>query len=154
MTEERACPRDGSELESRVVGSAEVLVCQKCHGLWLSGHDLAALLRSPYESWKLPWSEMYATGTTIVDNTLRCLCPSRSLMRTVDRKGVSVDLCPDCGGLWFDGGELEQIIRKLGGESYAGHNGVGSEETAAISHAAAIGSELLLEVLLHLLNPL
>jgi len=39
-------------------------------------------------------------------------CPScgAALART-DRRGVEIDTCPDCRGVWLDRGELEKILR-------------------------------------------
>ncbi|MEE9563168.1 MAG: zf-TFIIB domain-containing protein [Thermoanaerobaculia bacterium] len=142
MTEERACPRDGSVLESKAVGSAEVLVCKECHGLWLSGYDLAALLRSPYESWKLPWAELSVPETAIFQEKVRCLCRSRALMKIVGREGIRVDLCPDCGALWFDGGELEELIRRRGEKELRG-----PEDALLDGHVAQIGLDVLLAFL-------
>ena len=115
-----ACPRDGQSLESRAAGSAEVHVCSSCHGLWISGYDLARLLKSQFGTWKLPWPEVPESGVTVVDDTARCNCEAGSLMKTVKRKGIKVDLCPECRGVWFDGGELEELVRKKGGKSYKG----------------------------------
>lgn len=147
VTEERVCPRDGSVLESKAVGSAEVFVCGACHGLSISGYDMASLLRAPFESWKLPWAEKAGDRSTTVDNTVRCLCSSRSLMKTVSRQGVAVDLCPDCGALWCDGGELEELIRRKGGRSYAREGSTGTDEAGVIADVGGIGLELLLDVL-------
>jgi len=36
-----------------------------------------------------------------------------SLMRKEVIEGVIVDRCPDCGGVWFDGGELEVLSNVL-----------------------------------------
>jgi Zn-finger nucleic acid-binding protein len=151
MTEERNCPRDGSELASRAVGSAEILVCGMCHGLWISGYDMASLMRSPYESWKLPWVEKYRSDVRYVEDTIACLCAKHSPMETVTRKGVRVDLCPECGGLWFDGGELEEFVRKRGGKSYNGTlDFEGPENAEDRGGAAFLGVDLLLDVLLFL----
>lgn len=75
-------------------------------------------------------------------------------MKIVNRKGVRVDLCPDCGALWFDGGELEEMIRRRGGKSYEGQDGVGPDEAAGLAYAGAMGTELLLDILLSTLSPL
>lgn len=143
MSEERICPRDGSPLESRAVGSSEAFVCSACHGLWISGYDLAALLRSPHESLKLPWPKRPDGFRTTVDNTARCLCPARSLMRTVERQGVYVDLCPECEALWCDGGELEEIIHRMGEKS----------EGDPVGLLVEGGLEVLLQALVSLVFP-
>ena len=36
-----------------------------------------------------------------------------ALMRKEVIEGVIVDRCPDCGGVWFDGGELEVLSNVL-----------------------------------------
>lgn len=31
-------------------------------------------------------------------------------MKEIDRRGVEVDICPECKGVWLDRGELDKII--------------------------------------------
>lgn len=31
-------------------------------------------------------------------------------MREVNRRGVKIDVCPECRGVWLDGGELERLL--------------------------------------------
>lgn len=38
-------------------------------------------------------------------NCIRC----KTKMRKVERDGVLVDRCPECGGIWLDSGELEMF---------------------------------------------
>lgn len=39
------------------------------------------------------------------------VCPScTSPMSEVSRRGVYVDVCPSCRGVWLDGGELEKLL--------------------------------------------
>lgn len=33
-------------------------------------------------------------------------------LSTVDHLGVMVDVCPACGGMWLDKGELEQVAKR------------------------------------------
>ncbi len=44
--------------------------------------------------------------------TMTVECPKcRVSMRHIQREGVTVELCPDCGGMFLDRGELEHLIR-------------------------------------------
>ncbi|MFZ5823653.1 MAG: zf-TFIIB domain-containing protein, partial [Bacillota bacterium] len=44
-------------------------------------------------------------------------CPMCNVaMREVDRRGVRIDVCPECRGVWLDGGELEKLL--AAGESW------------------------------------
>jgi Zn-finger nucleic acid-binding protein len=39
------------------------------------------------------------------------LCPNCGVgMREVERRGVVLDVCPQCGGVWLDKGELEKLL--------------------------------------------
>lgn len=46
------------------------------------------------------------------------LCPNdNASMTTVQRSGVSFDMCPTCRGVWLDRGEMEKLLE---GERAAG----------------------------------
>ena len=43
---------------------------------------------------------------------MKCpVCTETSLVMA-DRKGVEIDYCPDCRGVWLDRGELDKIIER------------------------------------------
>lgn len=55
----------------------------------------------------------YSSGKGV--NQMRCpLC--NVAMREVDRRGVRIDVCPECRGVWLDGGELDKLLAT--GESW------------------------------------
>ncbi len=40
-------------------------------------------------------------------------CPrDKTILKTIDREGVSIDYCPTCKGVWLERGELEKIIEQ------------------------------------------
>ena len=40
---------------------------------------------------------------------MKCpVCDSK--MKAVEKRGVEVDICPDCKGVWLDRGELDKLI--------------------------------------------
>lgn len=40
-------------------------------------------------------------------------CPNCSTkLHMTERKGIEVDFCPDCRGVWLDKGELDKILEK------------------------------------------
>ena len=41
-------------------------------------------------------------------------CPSCKDTKLVmsERKGIEIDYCPDCRGIWLDRGELDKLIEK------------------------------------------
>ena len=43
---------------------------------------------------------------------MKCpVCKDVTLLMT-EKKGVEIDYCPECRGIWLDRGELEKIIEK------------------------------------------
>ncbi len=48
------------------------------------------------------------------------LCPNCKVgMREVERRGVVLDVCPECGGVWLDRGELEKLLAQSRAEEEA-----------------------------------
>lgn len=39
------------------------------------------------------------------------ICKSSKLVIS-DRKGIEIDYCPDCRGVWLDRGELDKILER------------------------------------------
>ncbi len=40
-------------------------------------------------------------------------CPTcQTTLLIADKKGVEIDYCPDCRGIWLDRGELEKILER------------------------------------------
>ncbi|MFA7296421.1 MAG: zf-TFIIB domain-containing protein [Dehalococcoidia bacterium] len=46
---------------------------------------------------------------------MKCpVCDAR--LREVDRRGVVIDVCPECKGVWLERGELEKLLEVAGEE--------------------------------------
>lgn len=45
-------------------------------------------------------------------------CPD-SLLVITDKKGVEIDFCPACRGVWLDRGELDKLMVLSGDQSHA-----------------------------------
>jgi uncharacterized protein len=43
------------------------------------------------------------------EDYMRCPLDNAS-MREVPRRGVKIDVCPECRGIWLDAGELEKML--------------------------------------------
>lgn len=122
------CPRCKAPLiatrEQTPSGRVEIDRCPSCHGVWFDGGELAALAQ-------LGNSEAFALHSPLLvgdETSMPCprhpetpmlerqLMPSRT--HAVPLPGgagsrLAIDQCPTCHGLWFDGGELDQLARSL-----------------------------------------
>jgi Zn-finger nucleic acid-binding protein len=108
------CPKCDVALLLARLRDVEVDLCHRCRGLWLDAGELASLMR--------------ATGANRDDPLLRFLdqagrvppgrphlCPrcDRRLQEIVvehQGKTLTLDRCSRGHGLWFDAGELEQLL--------------------------------------------
>lgn len=53
---------------------------------------------------------------------MRCpLCDVN--MKEVERRGVLIDVCPECKGVWLDKGELEKLLSASREEAQSGVQG-------------------------------
>jgi uncharacterized protein len=62
-------------------------------------------------------------------------CPiDQTDLQMTERRGVEIDYCPKCRGIWLDRGELDKIIEHSSGQSqkhsvdYSKHDSHHSEE--------------------------
>ncbi|MCI5222357.1 MAG: hypothetical protein D3924_06725 [Candidatus Electrothrix sp. AR4] len=39
-----------------------------------------------------------------------CPCCPTTVLRRAIRRGVEIDYCPECNGIWLDNGELKKIV--------------------------------------------
>ena len=93
----------------------EVDYCLSCNGFWLDAGELELLyqifsgnsdITSPFEY------------NAIESDEKKYKCPICSAkMNKVRIKGIVVDVCPNMDGIWFDKGELSDVINKLSGSS-------------------------------------
>ena len=47
---------------------------------------------------------------------MKCAACGQPMM-VVEHDGIELDYCPDCGGVWFDSGEIDLLMEKMGVES-------------------------------------
>lgn len=99
------CPHHGRALAvRRIEGGRKVDACPTCHGLWLAPAMAAGLVGHalrPDAVAALPPARPFAAQPCPVDG---------SGMRALRSRGVEIDLCARCKGVWLDAGELERLL--------------------------------------------
>jgi len=105
------CPKcDDQRLTANLIGEIEVDHCNECGGLWLDRSELPQLLEANAADVK----SLRRGNDQRNANALRGKCPrcAKELLRVHSalKKQVTVDSCPDCGGVWLDGGEFNELF--------------------------------------------
>jgi Zn-finger nucleic acid-binding protein len=102
------CPKCGGQTLSRLeVQGIEVDTCGACAGVWLDEYELEDLLElQPEELQALLGGDGAPEDADAAD----AACPrDGAKLRRMRQRGVVIDGCPDCQGLWLDGGEFKRL---------------------------------------------
>ncbi len=108
------CPKcPASTLVSTAVQEIVVDRCENCGGIWFDDQELVQVLHeSRYRLGAL-------RGRTAPEglNQKRSRCPrdGTQLLRVASALGYTVvlDSCPQCRGVWLDGGELDTLLKTV-----------------------------------------
>jgi hypothetical protein len=95
----------------------ELDYCPRCHGVWFDSGELELFLESlKLESHSEFVSNILAAPEArTAEKKRRCPICGRRMKKTIvgEKPGVLIDACPREHGLWFDGGEVGQLIEGL-----------------------------------------
>ena len=109
------CPACGHGLSSRTVGDLTVDVCDGgCGGIWFDHFELKKVDEQA-ESAGEQLLDVARDPAVVVDPSKRYGCPKCTdgvvMMRHFwsVKRDVTIDECPECGGVFLDSGELAKI---------------------------------------------
>jgi Zn-finger nucleic acid-binding protein len=95
----------------------EIDHCLKCGGIWLDAGELELLLENAAEVEEV-LRQPVAAGAAAGSGRKCPICRKRmEVIEIGDEKKIAIDRCRNGDGLWFDKGELEGVLRILGGDS-------------------------------------
>ena len=93
------------------LNEVEIDYCLNCKGIWLDAGELELLLGSSTET------EEFLNSFNIEDQTkekkLKCPICNKKMEKTlvIGDKKVRIDKCKANHGIWFESGELEDILK-------------------------------------------
>jgi Zn-finger nucleic acid-binding protein len=98
----------------------ELDYCTSCKGVWFDSGELELLLKSQgLEETKALFDGILNSQEAVSSEKER-KCPicghKMKKTKTGGQPGILIDVCRDRHGLWFDGGEVAQLLRHLAGE--------------------------------------
>ena len=114
------CKQDMIVVEHRQV---ELDYCPKCAGVWFDAGELDLLL----QCLKLSSPELVIRNIVELPATdsphkpLKCpICRQGMKEVAIGQPAIHIDVCRRTDGLWFDGGEVHELLRQLSEKSGAG----------------------------------
>jgi Zn-finger nucleic acid-binding protein len=107
------CPKCTGETTHLEVGGVELDRCTRCQGIWFDRRELDRVLDKLRAGEALPPSSSSPLSEKldrVLGSCPRCQVPLEQT-ESVAVAGLLYDGCPQCGGAWLDGGELEEIAQ-------------------------------------------
>ena len=110
------CPRCNTAMEARDHAGIRSSSCPQCSGIWIGGAALARLFERDRDAPHIEEALEAILGVDYRSSRRQCpACRGRHL-KAVLVDDVELDYCVACKGLYFDQGELEQVLPGTFGE--------------------------------------
>lgn len=107
---QESCPQCCEKLTKETYGFFDAASCLYCDGAWLPGTSFSsALALSPGAPDLNTLLEKVSVCGQPRSNLVCPACGTNSF-KSIEAKGIEIDLCPQCGGIYFDKGELEKLF--------------------------------------------
>jgi len=107
------CPKCANSLESKTLETIPVDQCPTCQGIWFDEQELQSVLTRSHELRR----GLHGRNRDPSLDQKRGACPrdKSALLRAFSAtdEHIVLDMCPECHGLWLDGGELDQLIKAM-----------------------------------------
>jgi Zn-finger nucleic acid-binding protein len=105
------CPKCKSEtLVSLTIEEVAVDRCSSCDGTWFDAQELRELLAE--DAQKVALLRRGGAHEEVDGKKGNCPRDAGELLRVYSAvdKTVIIDACPECRGIWLDGGEFEKLF--------------------------------------------
>ena len=111
------CPVCKSDMIDVEHARIELDYCTSCQGVWFDSEELELLLESmDIKNHDLALDNIWhSPEAETKEKKRRCPICSRKMTKAAIGKEpeVLIDVCPQEDGLWFDGGEVVHLIKRL-----------------------------------------
>jgi len=111
------CPVCKSDMIVVEHSKIELDYCTSCYGVWFDSGELELLLESVSLEPSSPFLNniLGSPETRSSEKKRKCpICNKKMKKTTIGQQPeILIDVCRQGDGLWFDGGEMEQLITQL-----------------------------------------
>jgi hypothetical protein len=104
------------ELRQLQAGQTRIEQCAGCGGTWLDRGELDAIVDSKDDDVRWEDLDLWGKAFDLSAVLSHRVCPNGHGHLATLRYGesdIEVDVCPTCGGVWLDAGELDKIVHYL-----------------------------------------
>ena len=111
------CPVCKDPMVILELNQVEIDNCFNCGGIWLDGGELEMLIENETERKML--LDSFRVHNEVKEKKYKCpACRKKMLKVEVGKSNIIIDKCPNEHGLWFDKGELENVLHAASLKEY------------------------------------
>jgi len=114
------CPACKSPMIVVEYKKIELDYCPECYGAWFDSGELELFLDSLNLEKRDKFVSKILNAAEVKTGEKKRRCPiCTQVMKKVHIGGkpnILIDVCPDSDGLWFDGGEMGELMKQLPGK--------------------------------------
>jgi Zn-finger nucleic acid-binding protein len=118
------CPVCKKDMIVVEYSNIELDYCLNCRGVWFDSDELELLLKSMNLDTPdlLPSHILGSAEAKTTEKKRRCPICRRKMKKTTigEHPEILVDVCTRKDGIWFDGGEVTQLVKELAKKQPAG----------------------------------
>jgi Zn-finger nucleic acid-binding protein len=118
------CPVCKKDMIVVEYSNIELDYCLNCRGVWFDSDELELLLKSMNLDTPdlLPSHILASAEAKTTEKKRRCPICRRKMKKTTigEHPEILVDVCTRKDGIWFDGGEVTQLVKELTKKQPAG----------------------------------
>jgi uncharacterized protein len=108
------CPVDYQDMIVVEYRRIEIDYCLKCAGIWFDKGELELLMKTAGQGTSgLPTLGGQAAETRSHGKRKCPICGQKMNEVPLGKPVVHVDVCPRGDGIWFDGGELQLLLKEI-----------------------------------------
>jgi Zn-finger nucleic acid-binding protein len=104
------CPVCVEEMLNQELFGVEVDFCKFCAGLWLDGGEFAQFVNKGKIPIKILTNFSVDESRKVFTEGERSCPRCSNSLQIFEHKGVNLEFCYRCHGIWFDQGELKKIL--------------------------------------------
>lgn len=114
------CYRCGSEMTRSVFRNTLIDKCKKCGGVWVDAGEIKKIMKwRPGDASKNflgdRLTEQYIERVSNISAKGHCPRCGEPSLKTIIVDGIDLDKCRICNGLFFDGVEIENLLKRNSG---------------------------------------
>jgi Zn-finger nucleic acid-binding protein len=133
------CPVDNVDMMVVEYHQIEIDYCHKCAGIWFDRGELELLLKTTTPGSPGVPALGGMAGETRSYGKRKCpICGKKMKEMPVGEPAIEIDACPKGDGIWFDGGELQELLKQVAG-GLAGKHGAMKDITAFLGDTFQTG---------------